>query len=370
MKKRILYIFLMTLMLTFFSTCFGDDKITVMVAPFINRTEFKENRPENNYVGLGFAEEVLKKLSGTREFEVTKIEDLIQKLKYSQLFGNSPEEEKDLIETLSKLNADFIVLGSYTLIGEELSLTVKVYETTDHEVKASETQAGKLKDWNEIRGLLITKIAKKMGVNLSPEEEARVKSADTKSLEAFRENYVGLMYFYRSLEEKKLSKFNEMEQFRKMATCFFKNAIGFDNRYADAKLNYKRSYRQEKLEVIDTQGKMDTLYVSGYERDSTQWAYMDKWLENIRKQDLIKVINNIPEGYYLEVQGFSENREDFEISTQRALWFKEKLIESGVFPNKVNHKGYGSTTTMPWIKGDSEVESLNRRIVFKILPQG
>jgi outer membrane protein OmpA-like peptidoglycan-associated protein len=89
-----------------------------------------------------------------------------------------------------------------------------------------------------------------------------------------------------------------------------------------------------------------------------------------------EVINNLPEGYVLQVTGHSDGRgpEDpvgakpgnIKISTDRAKAVYDSLGRQGITSPKMTYKGIGSSEPISGIDPD---DAQQRRVTFKVVPK-
>lgn len=343
-----------------------DNKIlTIMVPPFKNLKKMSDY----DYIAVGVADEMARKLSYSNRFDVIDTSLLLKKIELRQLIGGADDESR-LVEQMLALKAGYAIRGSYNYIVNQdlIMLNVKMVRLSDNKQMAEVSEKGELKFWNALRAMLTIKLANKLDIPLNKKEIAMLKDVETKDFNAFRDNYLGQLYYYKTLDVRIQKKQKEIKKYRELSIQHYSKAITADLSYRSARRNYARSFdfaglvstKEEKRQRV--QGRLNEMSIFGLKKRHEAKQNIIQWID--RNNELIlSMINGLPVEYYLEVQGHSDSSESSESSIINAKNVYNKLLGIGIFKEKLKFRGYGSNKRIPWVEPNNES---NNRITFAI----
>ena len=190
---------------------------SIAVLPFINDS----NDSTNVHIINGLMESVLNKLQ--------KIEDLRVVSRTSvEKYRKDP---KTIPEMAKELKVSYFVEGSGQKIGDKILLNVQLIEASSDKHLWAEQFNRETKDIFNLQQEVAKKIANKIKVIITPEEEERINKIPTDNLEAYE-------YFLKGKELFFMGSYEGLEE----AIPYFKKAIELDiefaNAYADIAIAY------------------------------------------------------------------------------------------------------------------------------------
>jgi len=190
---------------------------SIAVLPFINDSQDSSNV----YIINGLMESVLnnlQKIEGLRVISRTSVEK----------FRKIP---KTIPEIAEELNVHYIVEGSGQKIGDQILLNIQLIEGQSDKHLWSEQYNREAKDIFELQLDIAKKIADKIEVIITPEEEERINKIPTDNLVAYDYFLKGLDLFYEG-------SYDGLES----AIVYFKKAIEQDSLFARAYADIAISY--------------------------------------------------------------------------------------------------------------------------------
>jgi TolB-like protein/AraC-like DNA-binding protein/Tfp pilus assembly protein PilF len=190
---------------------------SIAVLPFINDS----NDSTNVHIINGLMESILNKLQ--------KIEDLRVVSRTSvEKYRKDP---KTIPEMAKELKVSYFVEGSGQKIGDKILLNVQLIEASSDKHLWAEQFNRETKDIFNLQQEVAKKIANKIEVIITPEEEERIDKIPTDNLEAYE-------YFLKGKELFFMGTFEGLEE----AIPYFKKAVELDiefaNAYADIAIAY------------------------------------------------------------------------------------------------------------------------------------
>src|SRR5262249_21966675 len=147
------------------------DKPSIAILPFANMS----NDPEQEYFGDGITEDITSSLS--------KISSLFVIARNSAFTykGNAVKVQ----DVSRELGVRYVLEGSVRKAGDQVRITAQLIDATTGEHLWSERYDSPLKDIFTLQDEIVQKIVFALRVKLTPEEQARFKTAPTNNLEAY-----------------------------------------------------------------------------------------------------------------------------------------------------------------------------------------
>jgi TolB-like protein/DNA-binding winged helix-turn-helix (wHTH) protein/Flp pilus assembly protein TadD len=130
---------------------------------------------------------------------------------------------KPLPEIARELNVDAVVEGTVLRSGDQVRITAQLIEASTDKHLWSQSYEGELRDTLALQNRVASAIADQIRINLTPREQAALKSAKAVNPEAY-ESYLKGRYFWNKRTPDGL----------KVALAYFKEAIEEDPKYAQA----------------------------------------------------------------------------------------------------------------------------------------
>jgi TolB-like protein/DNA-binding winged helix-turn-helix (wHTH) protein/Flp pilus assembly protein TadD len=130
---------------------------------------------------------------------------------------------KPLPQIARELNVDAVVEGSVLRSGDQVRITAQLIEASTDKHLWSQSYEGELRDTLALQNRVANAIADQIRINLTPQEQAALKSAKAVNPEAY-ESYLKGRYFWNKRTADGL----------KAALAYFKQAIEEDPQYAQA----------------------------------------------------------------------------------------------------------------------------------------
>lgn len=350
---------------------------TLLVTPFINLSRNKEH----DFFAVGLSDELSRKLNDSKRFIIIDPALVFKQIAVAQLQGNEVQENQ-LIVQARRLDAMYGIVGKVKIDDKQktLHLNAKVIRTSDNVLLANETESGTLDQWSLIRGRLAIKVNQKLGIPLSTADQSRLMSSETRDIKAFRLNFIGKMYEYKSREAQYKRLNHEAVRYKNLAMAFWARAAAKDNTYRAPQNNYVNAMdagdvrsSTEKL-VEKTQGSLNAMIMYGFLYKKNRVFNPEAWV-NANATELRKMISGLPEGYVVEIQGHTDSTGPEEpeetkpgnlaISKNRARSVYQAMLNSGISKKRLLFRGYGSSRTIPWLKSK---DPSNRRVTFEVKP--
>src|ERR1700684_4561464 len=130
---------------------------------------------------------------------------------------------KPLPEIARELNVDAVVEGTVLRSGDQVRVTAQLIETSTDKYLWSQIYEGEWRDTLALQNRVASAIADQIRINLTPREQAALKSAKAVNPEAYQ-SYLKGRYFWNKRTAEGL----------KVALAYFKQAIEEDPKYAQA----------------------------------------------------------------------------------------------------------------------------------------
>ena len=130
---------------------------------------------------------------------------------------------KPLPQIARELNVDAVVEGTVLRSGDQVRITAQLIEASTDKHLWSRSYGGELRDTLALQNRVASAIADQIRINLTPREQAALKSAKAVNPEAY-ESYLKGRYFWNKRTAEGL----------KVALAYFKQAIEEDPKYAQA----------------------------------------------------------------------------------------------------------------------------------------
>jgi TolB-like protein/DNA-binding winged helix-turn-helix (wHTH) protein/Flp pilus assembly protein TadD len=166
-----------------------------------------------NYFADGMTEELITDLAQIRALRV------ISRTSVMAYKGAG----KPLPQIARELNVDAVVEGSVLRSGDQVRITAQLIEASTDKHLWSQSYEGELRDTLALQNRVANAIADQIRINLTPQEQAALKSAKAVNPEAY-ESYLKGRYFWNKRTADGL----------KAALAYFKQAIEEDPQYAQA----------------------------------------------------------------------------------------------------------------------------------------
>ncbi|MGA8618166.1 MAG: tetratricopeptide repeat protein [Candidatus Sulfotelmatobacter sp.] len=138
---------------------------------------------------------------------------------------------KPLPQIARELNVDAVVEGTVLRSGDQVRITAQLIEASTDEHLWSQSYEGELRDTLALQNRVASAIADQIRINLTPREQAALKSAKAVNPEAY-ESYLKGRYFWNKRTADGL----------KVALAYFKQAIEEDPKYAQAYSGFADTY--------------------------------------------------------------------------------------------------------------------------------
>ena len=130
---------------------------------------------------------------------------------------------KPLPQIARELNVDAVVEGTVLRSGDQVRITAQLIEASTDKHLWSQSYEGELRDTLALQKQVASDIADQIRINLTPQEQAALKSVKVVNPEAY-ESYLKGRYFWNKRTADGL----------KVALAYFKQAIEEDPKYAQA----------------------------------------------------------------------------------------------------------------------------------------
>jgi TolB-like protein/DNA-binding winged helix-turn-helix (wHTH) protein/Flp pilus assembly protein TadD len=130
---------------------------------------------------------------------------------------------RPLPQIARELNVDAVVEGTVLRSGDQVRITAKLIEASTDKYLWSQSYEGELRDTLALQNRVASAIADQIRINLTPQEQAALKSAKAVNPEAYQ-SYLKGRYFWNKRTADGL----------KAALAYFKQAIDEDPKYAKA----------------------------------------------------------------------------------------------------------------------------------------
>jgi len=165
-------------------------------------------------------------------------------------FGESGLTETKYIELGKMLGAEWILFGDYIVMGDSMSISVKVIDVQTSGILASSKKIGSVNDFFTVTKNVSVALLQQFKYNLTSNEVSAIENrVETKKIHASLDNYYGeqLVTEIQALEmKKKKSGVNKaeidrnIEELRNQAAYKFKSAVKEDPGYKRAKENLNK----------------------------------------------------------------------------------------------------------------------------------
>jgi serine/threonine protein kinase/tetratricopeptide (TPR) repeat protein len=167
-----------------------------------------------DWLGTGLAETITNDLRRLNAVQVVSRERVQHELR---------QDHKDVSKMASRLNARWLVTGSYQRAGTRIRIAPKLLEPASGDVKATEKVDGAWEEIFELQDRVVSQIIRVLEIEMDPSARHRIAAPETLRLEAYEEYVQGR----KSLET--LEK-DSVEKARRHFEC----AIELDDDYAIA----------------------------------------------------------------------------------------------------------------------------------------
>jgi TolB-like protein len=240
---------------------------TIAVLPF----EYRGSDPEMAYLGAGFADGVLTKLSWLKDFMI---------ISRSSSF-KFPSASISVAEISEKLGAQMILEGSYQVMDNQIRINVKLLEAEEERILLADSYSGEMGNIFELQDLVANGLFRRLGKSEIITGLKINYPDDPVSLNAFRfyQEGMGLLkenYLYKSMIRESRSLFQE--------------AIREDPDYIDPYIGMVESY------LADIFFGYNSIY---YIRDSME-AYVSKVRALNPRDSRLLMIDGIVKFYELD----------------------------------------------------------------------
>ena len=192
MKSYKFYIFLtiLFLILNLFPTAMAStQKVRLIIFPFQNLTQNKDD----NWIGNGFSETLTASLASIKEFTVLERSQLKNVLT-EQMFGATAyADQKTAAETGKLLSANFVVIGSFQKINDQIRIISRFVDVTTGQVEQKHVvdMQGKMDDLFSLQNQLSEKTIQSFEIKIAKQRGPQLKNAvnNTTSVIAY-EQYI------------------------------------------------------------------------------------------------------------------------------------------------------------------------------------
>ena len=185
---------------------------TLAVLPF--RAQIPQS--EDDYLGLGIANEIIMKVSQTGSLTVRPTSAV---RKYTN-------QEVDALQAARELQVDAVLDGSYLRVGNQLRITVNLLRATDGASLWADKFDQQFTDIFAIQDRVSQQVAQRLWLRLSPTEQARLTKRYTSNPIAYS-YYAKAMYHFYNIGPGQSSRSDS-----NLAVDLFKKAIELDPNYA------------------------------------------------------------------------------------------------------------------------------------------
>ena len=180
----------------------------------------------DNYLGLGIADAVIRRISQTGELTVRPTSAVRRYL----------IEETDALTAARQLNADAVLEGSVQRDGDRLRVSVNLLRMSDETSLWADSFDIRMSDIFTIQDTVAQQVAARLRLRLNPEQQARLTKRHTLNPEAYE-------YFLKgkaSLDQRTIAIGNL--QPIEAAIGYFKKAVALDPKYALAYASLAEAY--------------------------------------------------------------------------------------------------------------------------------
>ena len=222
-------------------TSVGEIK-TLAVLPF--RSQIPES--QNDYLGLGIANEIITKMSQTGALNVRPTSAV---RKYTN-------QEVDALQAARELQADAVLDGTYLRVGNQLRITVNLLRVSDGASLWAEKFDQQFTDIFAIQDRVSQQVTQRLWLRLNPTEQERLTKRYTSNPMAYSYYAKGMYHFYN------IGPAVSSRSDSDLAVDLFKKAIELDPQYAlaHAQLGYtytKIAVFQEDNPALIEQAKLE-----------------------------------------------------------------------------------------------------------------
>lgn len=260
--KKMMIVF-MTLCVTIFAGCATGGN-TVKINPVMNinipdsqKRVISVSRFEDRSIGTkdyapwqqGIPDMIMESLGAIPYYKVISREYIVKKVLKEQEFQLlGATDQKGVVELGRLLNAQYIVVGSFSVFRETLQINAKVMSIESGEIMVQTSKQGKLDGFYTLQNDIAITITE--GMNLAMNDTAKktlLERHDTKVVEASLANYRGeeklekvQVLEQKAKIEKKDELVKEVKKIKEEAKEDFKKALDYDSEYEKAKKNLSR----------------------------------------------------------------------------------------------------------------------------------
>lgn len=232
-------------------------KKSIAVAVFENLN----NDNEFNWLGSAFTEAVTSKLVYIKSLKVVERSQLKEIIREQELQTSGAIDPNTAVKIGKFLDVDFIIVGSWRKLKEELSVTAKIINIKTSKEENSVEVRGAFNDLFKLQDELIFKIAQAINTPVLKSEKAKIEKHHVKNLAVYEWYTKGADYYDKNEYDKSMEYYekalnviekekNEKNDAMLKLTAEVYAAIG--NIYR-LKKNYKKAteYCEKGLEVIE-----------------------------------------------------------------------------------------------------------------------
>jgi TolB-like protein len=191
---------------------------------------------------LGIPDMIMEALGAIPYYKVISREYLVQKVLDEQQFQMAGVTDAPTAVRLGKLlNAQFIVVGSFAVMRDNLQINAKVMSVESGEIVAQASSNGRVDGFYALHSDVAIKITEAFNLSLDDDARARLRQRhDTTVVAASLANYGGQdkVEQMKTLERQKLT--SEAAKAKDEARTFFESAVRQDANYEKAKKNLAR----------------------------------------------------------------------------------------------------------------------------------
>ncbi len=269
-------------------------KITIAVLPFENITK----NPEEDWLAQGLAEQITTGLARVGSLKVVERMQMEKVLTEQNFQMTDFADAQTSVKIGQVLSAGKLLVGSYQIVSDQLSVTARVVDVETGAVDEKHTfkQTDHLDNIFDLYDALIQDILKSFDVRITKSQTSKIeqfKKSGTKSAKAY-EFYTKGVTAFQVGDEKNL----------KQARDYFKKALSKDKKYTDARKALANAYIRlnEIDDAIDEYEKIKKSKDADEETFNTLGLFYviknkgDKARENFEKA--IQVNAGFSEAYY------------------------------------------------------------------------
>ncbi len=194
---------------------------------------------------MGIPEMIMETLGAIPYYKVVSRDYMLNRVideQQFQLLGAT--DPGSAVKLGNMMNAQYIVVGSYQVFDDKLTITSKVISVETGQIVVQSSVSGKLDEFYKQQNDLAINLTKGMNVYLSPEAQQKLldqyEKRETKIVEASLNNYRG----EQKLEELEVVKSqgdkDQVKAKREQAKEEFKKALQIDKNYRKAKTNLSK----------------------------------------------------------------------------------------------------------------------------------